>query len=251
MTQHQGPTDALSALPRRGVRAAVAILSATIVGLANAPANAQGNAQPGADANSLDEVVVTARKREERLQDVPLTITALSAAAIEKSGVDSLFDINALAPGLNYQNAQNRVGSGRLQMRGLTSGTAGGAKASAFLDGVWISGNISDTPFETLERIEVLPGPQSALFGRATFAGAINFVTKDPGKQLEVRAAAEWATQGERQFNAGISGPLVDDRLGGLLNVFYNKFEGPDAWKTADGIQQGNTLTQGASGKLV
>jgi iron complex outermembrane recepter protein len=126
--------------------------------------------------------VVTTRKQEELLQKVPITVHALSTDAIENIAPKILADLGTLTPGLNYQDIGGGRSGGRIQMRGISGGITGVSRAAIFLDGVYLTGDIQNIPFQFMQRIEVLSGPQSAQFGRSTFAGAINYVTKDaPG----------------------------------------------------------------------
>ena len=162
---------------------------------------------------SVGDIVVTARKSSERLQDVPLTISALSAATLEKTDTKTIFDLATRTPGLYFGTTGGRNGGNKLQIRNLSTGTSGGSKASVFIDGVFISGDYSSTALANLERIEVLKGPQSAYFGRSTFVGAVNFVTRDPGENFTGKIDAIWAGDGERDVSGFITTPIVSDVL--------------------------------------
>jgi iron complex outermembrane receptor protein len=222
---------------------------ALLVGLALAGGVAVAQAQ---ETVGLEEITVTARKTSENLQDVPITVTAFTAETLQQSNVKTLYDINNLAPGLNFQLAGTRGGSGRLQMRGTTAGTSGGSKVSVFLDGVYVSGDITNIPFEALERVEVLPGPQSAVFGRSTFAGALSYVTKSPTREFRGSVSADLAQDGEQRVSGMISGPIIDGKLGFMLDAFYMNYDGPSEWKNpVDGSQLGSNQSKGAIAKLV
>jgi outer membrane receptor protein involved in Fe transport len=156
------------------------------------PAAAQQSAQLG-----IEEIVVTARKTAENLQVVPLSVFAFIAKALQDINPRTLSDLNNLSPSLNFQQATGRVGQGRIQMRGTSGGTVGTSKATIFLDGIFIAGNASNINFAEIERIEVVPGPQSALYGRSTFAGAVNYITRDPGEAMSVHANATAARFGD------------------------------------------------------
>lgn len=127
-----------------------------------------------AQSVGLEEVVVTARKKEERLLDVPLSIAAFSEEQIESAGLRSVADIAQQAPGFSFRQGFGRTGSGeggagsRPSIRGM-SNILGSANASFFIDGIYVSGNITSYQLDNLERVEVIRGPQSALFGRQTF----------------------------------------------------------------------------------
>lgn len=137
------------------------------------PAPARVDTAAGADGN---EIIVTARKRNERLQDVPVAITAFDAADIKSARIERLADLAKLTPGLNYAplfGAQNQLPI----IRGAAQ-TLGQLNVGVFLDGIYLSGKAGvDLELNDLQRIEVVKGPQSALYGRNTFSGAINYVT--------------------------------------------------------------------------
>jgi iron complex outermembrane receptor protein len=224
-----------------GLRTLVGALALAVPAGAAAPALAQ-----------IEEIVVTARKQEESLQKIPLTVTAFTSESLAKVAPATLFDLNNLSPGLNYQNIGDRGGSGRLQMRGITGGTGGGAKSSVFLDGIFLSGSIADVSFESLERVEVLPGPQSAQYGRSTFGGAINYITRNPTDRFKARIVGDIATLGGKEFNIWAGGPLLTDKVLGAANLYYQRFLGPDNWRAGDGKTRiGDTLTRSAGGKLI
>ncbi|MDX2225387.1 MAG: TonB-dependent receptor plug domain-containing protein, partial [Rhodospirillaceae bacterium] len=144
-------------------------------------AMAQQSSQVG-----IEEIVVTARKQAESLQSVPLSVTAFTTEALQNINPRTLSDLNNLSPSLNFQAGTGRGGQGRLQMRGTSGGTAGTSKATIYMDGVFIAGNSQNVNFAELERVEVIPGPQSALFGRSTFGGAVNYITRDPTDEYKV-----------------------------------------------------------------
>ena len=208
-----------------------ALLAATALALA-APALAQQPtanppaAERVANASPADtgEIIVTARKRAENLQDVPVAITAFSAADIKSARIERLEDLAKLTPGLNYTplfGAQNQLPI----IRGAAQ-TLGQLNVGVFLDGIYLSGKAGvDLELNDLERIEVVKGPQSALYGRNTFAGAINYVTKRPSETLTGNVEGTVGTHGLYKAIASVSGPLttgVRVRVGG----FYRTFDG-------------------------
>lgn len=191
-----------------------------------APAQAQQQAQVG----GIEEIVVTARKQEEKLQEIPLTVTAFSENMIDEHDITDPYDLSRLAPGFNFQNNAGRRTNSRLLMRGLTTSTTGSAKSSAFIDGVYVLGDFSFLDFGMVERIEIMPGPQSTQFGRSTFAGAFNFITRLPTDEFEGRAQASVGTLGTTEFHARVAGPLVGDKLLGQIGVYHNHVDGPKYW---------------------
>ena len=210
--------------------------------------------EPGADSTGvLEEITVTARKREESLQDVPLTITAFSGKAIEKLGISNVFDLAALTPGLTYENTGWRNGD-KATIRGLTvpGQLPSQQKTSVFVDGIYVAGAYSSQSLANLERVEVLKGPQSAFFGRSTFAGAINYVTRDPGDTLAGKVMVSAASLGQTEASATVGGPLQGDAILGQLNAYYYNLDGPSEWRNSPGGQRsGSANTQAGSGKLI
>ncbi len=197
-----------------------------------------GAAQPGlaqdaaASTSMLDEVIVTARKREEKLQDIPLSITAVSSKAIQDQGVSDLRDIVALTPGLSL----SEFGSGTLNspvIRGLSQLTGGQFaenNVAVFYNGVYIqNNNLVDASFLDIERVEVIKGPVSALYGRNAYAGVINYVTQRPANELEGAVRLIGGEDGRRAISGTVSGPLVGDTLTARLGARYDSSDG--TWK--------------------
>lgn len=177
----------------------------------------------------LEEIVVTARKREETLQDIPLTVQALSGETLEDLGIDDLAGIQTLAPGVAlFQNTDRSYG--QVFLRGMSSvapvGDTTRELASIFIDGVNYVGAIPALSLDNLERVEIVKGPQSALYGRSTFSGAINFVTRTPGDELGGKATVRWAEDDEREFSAALEGPLLEGKLSGRIHGRLREFEG-------------------------
>ncbi len=224
-------------------------LLATVAAFSSASMLAAGEAvaqsPEEADSPQLEEVVVTARKREESLQDVPIAVTALSAQRIEELRITSPDDIARFTPGFSFNSAFGRSGGERPTIRGQTN-ILGAPNASFFVDGMYVSGRSLATETSNLERIEVIKGPQAALYGRATFAGAINYITKRPTNDFTGKLSVTGAQHGEREAAGFMSGPIVEDRLlyyAGLRiwrfdGGYTNAFDGKDA-----GAQRSNSGT--------
>ena len=200
----------------------------------------------------LEEIVVTARKSSETLQSVPLTVTAFSREALEKISPRTLADLNNLSPSLNAQPATGRIGQGRLFMRGTAGGSAGTSKATIFLDGIFLSGNASNVNFAELERVEVIPGPQSAIYGRSTFSGAINYITRDPTETFSVRSNASAASLDDYEASVWVGGPIAGDKLLASATLFYQKFGGSKDWLASDLKTKTNkTVSKSAATKFI
>ena len=162
----------------------------------------------------VEEIVVTARKREENILDVPLAITALSARDIENKGISEFKDIIAFTPGFHF--AEHSVGradrSNRiLVIRGMHISQENDHQqaATVFVDGAPMHGSVI-AGLEDAERIEVVRGPQSAYFGRATLSGAVNYVTKTPGQESKSKIVAEVGKYGTTNLGFSTEGPIND-----------------------------------------
>jgi len=180
-------------------------------------------AQRGATV-PLDQITVTARKREERLQEVPISISAFSSDFIADAGMNSIHDVAEFTPNFSFRESFGRTFD-RPVIRGM-SNVLGGPNAGVFIDGIFVSGSISATELTNIERVEVIKGPQAALFGRSTFAGAINYVTRKPTNQFRGDATASVAERGERVFHSALTGPILDDELFFLLSARYYTYDG-------------------------
>jgi iron complex outermembrane recepter protein len=181
-------------------------------------------AKATASAGNIEEIVVTARKREENLQDVPLSITALTSQAIENQGLKSIVDIANVTPGLSYRQGFGR-NADRPVIRGQ-SNIQGAANVAFFVDGVFVTGSLTSYNLDNLERVEVIKGPQAALFGRATFAGAINYITRKPDNNLRAKVSATGGQDGLVDINGYISTPIIKDVLFAEVDGRIYKFGG-------------------------
>ena len=234
--------------------ASVLSLVATTCGASAALAQQGGTTSSGAadDGIALQEVLVTARKREESLQDVPLAVTALTAETLQNRQVQSIDDVAKFAPGLVFSKSFGRS-TERPVVRGLASVLAGTnatveTGVAYFLDGVYYPGDIQSLDMNDVERVEVIRGPQSALYGRNTYAGAINFITRRPGDRLAGGFTGNF-DQDETQVSARASGPLFSDALSGNISARYYKFDGQ--WKNQlTGKTIGDEQTKSISGSL-
>lgn len=202
----------------------------------------------------LEEIIVTARKREESIQDVPIAISVFSATDIDEGGLASLEDISTLASGLYFQN-QALAKPGRydtqLRFRGLNNSQFSPTfdTGALFIDGSFVLNGGTSLSLMDIERVEVIKGPQAAYFGRGTFGGAVNFITKNPS--MDGFGGAVSLTASHRDLldlNTFIEGPLIADKLSGSLGVrFYDK---KGHYRATDGGVLGNEETTTINGKL-
>jgi iron complex outermembrane receptor protein len=189
----------------------------------------------------LDSVIVTARKRPENALSIPGAVTVISTRQLDAENIQSIDDVTAVTPGL-VRNSTT-VGAARadrsfqaLIIRGMTP-ASGNNVTSVFLNGVPITDGNVDGVFD-LERVEVLKGPQSAYFGRETFAGAINFVTREPGNDLHGSASVLAASGNYYEAKGALEGAVVPEVVTFRLSGRYYSRDG--SWD--NGAESGQTL---------
>ena len=175
-----------------------AIRNALLIGtglasFALAPIAAFAQDAPEEETGGLEEIVVTAQKREQNMQDVPIAVTAISGDTLLTNRVTSVSDLSGLAPGVMVRTAAGGSQLPSFSIRGAISyGVVPGSdkQVSMYIDGVYLGaarGGIFDLP--DIQRIEMLRGPQGTLFGRNATAGAVNITTRDPKGEFGVKAS--------------------------------------------------------------
>ena len=188
-----------------------------------------------ATAGYVEEVIVTAQKRAQRLQDVPISMSVLDEEALELRGFSRMDDIAFVVPNLAITNPAD-ARTTQFTMRGITGQTFFPGTESAvgvFLDGVYVNNPIAQNfDLVDVERIEVLRGPQGTLYGKNTTAGAINLVSKRPDAERRAGVLAEYGNYGTHRIRAGVRGALAD-------NVFGSLSAG---WFERDGYQENSFL---------
>lgn len=160
---------------------------------------------------ALDEVVVTARKRQETIQEVPLSVTAFSSKEMDQRGYSGLEDIAAATPGFTFEGFMTGGAHGNPVIRGLaqTFTTSRIQNVSFFLDGVYLQRqSMLNLGLIDMERVEIVKGPQNALYGRNAFAGAVNYVTLEPGGTPEGYVIAGLGDNDRAEYRASMTGPL-------------------------------------------
>jgi iron complex outermembrane recepter protein len=205
------------------------VVLAALAQIAWAAPQDQGSASSAENSGGLEEVVVTARKREESLQEVPVAVSAFTAEALEERQILSVNDVARFAPGLVFDRAFGRSterpvirGQGNV-LAGVQFGVESGA--AYFIDGIYYPGDVQSLDLSSLERVEVIRGPQSALYGRNTYSGAINFVTRAPSQEVSGAAKASF-DKDEKDYQLRLEGPIVEGRLGASLTLRRNEFDG-------------------------
>ncbi len=166
------------------------------------------------DPNTVDEVIVTATRRAQNLQDVPIAISAVDGDTLQDQQVSDLLELQGLVPGLQI-NRNNAVVT--LTMRGVgTNFRVQGVDTTVALhtDGVYISSsNAAQAAFFDVERLEVVRGPQGVLYGRNASGGAVNIITRQPTREFGGYATATYGNYNALELETAFGGPIVEDRV--------------------------------------
>ncbi|MWV27546.1 TonB-dependent receptor [Aurantiacibacter rhizosphaerae] len=214
------------------------LVSAAIAGFAT-PAFAQDTAAERAGEPEArerpNEIVVTARRTEESLSDVPISVAAYSQESLDEQGVRNIDDIANITPGVTLTRGDQRnAGAANIAIRGISS-TAGSATTGIYIDDTPIQirniGFSAFTPFPAvfdLQRVEVLRGPQGTLFGAGSQGGTVRFITQQPNlNYVEAYGRGELAfTQGgdpSYEMGAAVSVPLVEGKVAGRVSGYFRR----------------------------
>lgn len=191
------------------------------------------------DSPILEEMLVTAQKRVQKLQDVPISVNALSSEKIENTGITNIEKLGDYIPSFNM--TQTGIGT-NIAIRGISSGVNQGFEQSAaqFVDGIHFGrSQLARAPFLDIERVEVLRGPQSILFGKNSTAGAVSITTAKPGDEFEAKLTALYEPEhGERDFRFVISSP-IGETMGMRVAILDSSM---------DGYMENTTLNRDESG---
>ena len=187
-----------------------------LVALGASSAFAQAAPAAGMDAvDDVGDIIVTARKRNETLLDVPVAVTAISGDTLINRNINSVREAALLSPGLNI--GSDGAGRAFVSIRGIGNTLVDSVQPGVglFIDGIYRPNTAYlNNPLLDVERIEVLRGPQGTLYGKNTLAGAINVITRQPGNQFEARGTASYAGPDDSWLVSGsVSGPIIQDKL--------------------------------------
>lgn len=210
---------------------AFVILAALAVGLSAEATHAQEGAGDDEAAARSDEIIVTARRRAERLQETPISITAFSAEGMEERSIYDIGEIGAFTPNLSFGTTGiGSSDSARIHIRGIGQTDfliTTDPGVGIYVDGVYLARSFGSL-FDLLdiERVEVLRGPQGTLFGKNTIGGAINVVSAQPHGETEGGVRATFGSFDRIDAKATINVPLVEDRLFARLSVLTANNDG-------------------------
>lgn len=184
-----------------------------------------------AQSVALEEIIVTARKRSENLQDVPLSITAFTATAIERKNIQDLKDIARFTAGLAFEDYSGGFGIAVIRGQSQVRTTALEQPVATFLNGVYLPRSyMVNLGVTNLERIEVVKGPQSSRYGRNAFSGAINYISPSPDlNELTTTASSTFGNDGRFDAGAAVSFPVIEDLL--ALRISYDHTEFGGSWE--------------------
>ena len=207
------------------------LLAAGIVCFAASPSlTAQ---EDGAEADTLlPEIIVTARRREENIQNVPLSITAFDALAIERRNIMELDDVARFTAGFAFEDFDGGRGGPVIRNQPTINVVSREQTTATFLDGVYMPRSwLVDLGATNLQRIEVVKGPQSARYGRNAFAGAINYIPMKSSGTTEADVTLGFGA--DEMLNYGVSGsmPLAGDQVSIRVSFDHSEYDG--SWKNA------------------
>jgi iron complex outermembrane receptor protein len=234
----QAPAETLETIP--------------VAGAATETAAPQRERARASDAVQLEEVVVTSRRREEKAQDVPISLAVLDGDDLAEAGLFRPQDIQQRTPGMTVSVPNARLTSYTIRGLGSTSQNDGmESSVGLFLDGVYLGRQgISMFDLVDLDRVEVLRGPQGTLFGKNTTAGALNIVTKLPSEYFEAQAEGSIGDGGFRQLRGSVTGPLISGLLAGRLTAYSTDKDG-QIENLYNGDELNNQNRQGLRGQLL
>jgi len=209
------------------------VLSGVAFGALVISGTAQAQTQPPPPATDtapvVADIIVTAQKRSENLQDVPIAITAITGQSLRDGRIDDLVALSGHAPGLQIKSDDNAANP-RIFIRGVGVNDFNPSTASAvgiYVDGAYVASPLAQlAAFYDLDQVEVLRGPQGTLYGRNTTGGAINLTTRKPSNTFEADASAEYGRFNSVDLQGGVGGPIVDGKLALRIAGLYASDDG-------------------------
>jgi iron complex outermembrane receptor protein len=223
------------ALPRRGGAVAAAVAAA--LGLSVAAPHAAAQQPSAAKAAGLEEVIVTARKRDEDVQSVPQSIEVIGGLDLKELGKVTFKDLQFEVPGFYIQTYETRA---TIAVRGVGSQVPGGGQSvAAHINGIYQASTAASLSWVfDIDRVEVLKGPQGTLYGRNSTGGAVNIITRRPGDDFGSDVSIEFGNDNRRRFEASLDAPLGEDwavRLAGTATRSDGRITNRVTGKKIDG----------------
>ena len=178
----------------------------------------------------LEEIVVTARKRDESIQDIPLSVAAFTSSQLREQAITDLEDVLQFVPGVHMSNHTANRNNPAIRFRAIDppSSVRSDQTSASFLDGVYLPTGSQWVSMNDIERVEIVKGPQSAFFGRSTFGGAVNFVSKTAEDEWGADVNLILGDHKRADLWVSAEGPLVEDKLFIRASGRYYTYDG--AW---------------------
>jgi iron complex outermembrane receptor protein len=199
--------------------------TASAADAATAVDNTEGGESDPDQTGGVDDIVVTAQRREQNVQSVPIAITAISGDRLQGNAILTANDVARLVPSLTGANGGGRVARPRYFLRGVGVNDPSGNVVSPvgiYVDDVYLGDTAYQTfPLFDLERVEVLRGPQGTLWGKNTIGGAINYISRRPGFEPEGHARLEYGSYDSWAVQGAYGGAVIPDLLAARLSVNY------------------------------
>lgn len=204
-----------------------------------------------ASAVGIEEIVVTARRREETAQKVPIPISAFSGEQLRERGITEIKNIEQITPNMDFQNSGVNKGTAQIFLRGIGQvnwGPTQDPKVGTYVDRIYLGrpqGGVFDL-FD-VNLVEVLRGPQGTLFGRNTTAGLVHVITNDPSNEYEGKISLGFGNDGQQNTDALINVPIIDGVLAARLALQTRRDDG--YMKDMSGRNWNETDSKSARGK--
>lgn len=178
----------------------------------------------------IERIEVTAQKRIQSIQDVPIALSAFNGEELEEAGVITFQDLETVSPSLNIRSSTNESRGSSIRIRGVgTTGNNTGLEGSVgiFIDGVYLSrAGIAMNDLMDIERVEILRGPQGTLFGKNTSTGAISISTRLPDFDYEAELGLQYGSNNDQKVKGSVTGGLVEDKLAGRFSFTHHTSDG-------------------------
>ena len=208
------------------IKGTIALLCSASAAAIMVPAPVQAAAAT-TESGGIEEIVVTAQRRTERLENVPMSMTALTPDALEKASVVNIRDISRITPGVQINNGGAYMQPSIRGITALTNGNGNENNVAFYVDGFFVSDNSSiNTDLANIASIQVLKGPQGTLYGRQAAGGAILINTIDPTEELSGKFEGRYARFHEKRLAGYLSGPLSEN----LLFMVSGAYRNSDGW---------------------
>ncbi|MEO5611303.1 MAG: TonB-dependent receptor [Sphingomicrobium sp.] len=202
------------------------MINATPLAAQTVPPDPQPAAEPAVADSDPEAIIVTARRRSELLNDVPASVTVLTADTIEKANVQTAEDFAKLTAGVTIVTGTAEAGDTQINIRGINGARDAESSVALVVDGILKTNTAALNQNQgTLRQVEILKGPQGALYGRNAAAGAIVIQTLKPGKTLSAAFKGSYANENTATLNGYVAGPL-SDQVGFVISADYRTTDG-------------------------